>query len=335
MSEDKIIRVILTGFGSVGQSFARILAERTDLPIRMTAVADRSGYVVDPSGLSPHDLLSAKAKGSVSTHPEGQNGTFDRAAMEASNADVLLELASTSYADGEPGWTYTRWALELGRDVVLASKGPLVTHWDDLFSLAERQGCKVGFSATHGAPLPVVGMMSFGLAGSQVSSIRALFNSTTGLLLEKMEQGVALADAIREAQDAGVAETDPSLDVEGWDAAAKCVIVTRAIFGYPLTIDEVDREGIQNVSAEEVREASERGRSIKLVSRVAVADEMVTAEVKPIELARGDPLAILRNGVLGIVYEAEPIGRMFVAGGYGAGGRVTAAAVIRDILTLR
>lgn len=333
MSDVSVRRVALTGFGSVGQAFAQILVERPDLPMRITAAVDRSGYAVDPAGLTPRDLLSAKSEGSVAAHPRGQKQTFDREALEASRAGALLELSSTNYRNGEPGWSYTKTALELGLDVVLASKGPLVTHWFELFALAERHKSTVGFSATHGAPLPVVGMMRFGLAGSKVSSIRALFNSTTGLLLEQMEGGSSLDNAIRSAQDAGVAETDPSLDVEGWDAAAKCVIVARALFDSSVDLGDVSRQGIENVSTAEAQEAARASTPIKLLSQITVEGDKVTASVKPVRLSQDDPLSTLRNGALGIVYEAEPIGRMFVAG-YGAGGRTTAAAVIRDILTL-
>jgi homoserine dehydrogenase len=325
--------VALTGFGSVGQAFARILKERPDLPIVITAVADRGGYVEGPGGLSPEELLATKENGSVAAHRLGKQKPFDRQALESSDAQALVELSSTSYSDGQPGWSYAQSALDLGLDVVLASKGPLVAHWDELFELAGEKGRRVGFSATHGAPLPVVDMARFGLAGSRLTSITALFNSTTGLLLEQMEAGRSLAEAISSAQDAGVAETDPSLDVEGWDAAAKCVIVGRALFGRPLRLEDVRRKGIEDLTTGEVQAAARDGTPIKLLSRVDFDADRLNASVSPSRLDAANPLSTLRNGALGIVYDAEPIGPMFLAA-YGAGGTPTAAAVIRDILSL-
>lgn len=335
MSEG-IRRVAVTGFGSVGQALAQILVDHVELPIVIVAVVDRGGYALDKDGLSPEALLDAKSEGSVARHSSGHKAAFDAEALHASGADALLELSSTNYDDGEPGWGYVQAVLELGLDVVLASKGSLVAHWDELFEGAERAGSRVGFSATHGAPLPAVDMARYGLAGSQITAIRALFNSTTGLLLEQMETGKSLEESLVVASQAGSVETNPALDIEGWDAAAKCVIVGRSIFGGTLTLDGVSRVGIENLSGSEVREAAKNDTPIKLVSTILPGTDGPNASVKPVSLPAGDPLAGLRDGALGIVYEAEPIGAMFVAGysTFGA-GTTTAASVIRDLLTLR
>lgn len=331
MNEPTGGRVALTGFGSVGQALARILVEDSRLPLRITAVADRGGVTVDPDGLDPAELLAAKGRGSVATHVKGRPGHFSRAEMRASGAQVLLELASTEYEDGQPGWGYIQDAFRVGLDVVLASKGPLVAHWDELFALAGKAGRRVRYSATHGAPLPLIDLARVGLPGSRLYSVRALLNSTTGLLLERMEQGMSLGEAMGSILAAGVAETNPRLDVEGWDAAAKCVIVGRSLFGANLTLADVDREGIGNLTAVEVMEASRQGTPIKLLCAIEPGRNGISASVTPRRLAPDDPLANLRDGALGIVYEAEPVGRMFLAA-YGRGGRATAAAVIRDVL---
>ncbi len=327
-------RVAMSGFGSVGQSLARILEARPDLPITLTAVADRRGYAANPMGLQPRALLAAKQQGSVALHPYGRKGTIDAAVLEGCGAEVFVEAASTSFDDGQPGWEYVQTALAQKLDVVLASKGPLVAHWDELHRRVEESGSRLRFSATHGAPLPAVEFATTALRGSRLRSIRALFNSTTGLLLEEMEQGRSLTEALERIGQAGVAETNPRLDVEGWDAAAKCVIVGRSVFGGRMELGQVDRTGIQGLSISDVQAASQSGGPIKLVSRIRPGDHGPEAIVSPEPLSPSDPLAALRRGALGIVYEAEPIGDLFVAA-YGSGGEPTAAAVIRDVLSVR
>ncbi|HZT97666.1 MAG TPA: hypothetical protein VFB34_12600 [Chloroflexota bacterium] len=328
------IRVAMTGFGSVGRNLATILIERPDLPIVLTAAADRSGYAIDPSGLSPQALLDAKRSGGLAGHPLGREGSLTAAELQQSRSGVLVEAASTSFENGQPGWGYVEAAFEAGLDVVLASKGPLVAHWDELYRAASHHGCRVGISATHGAPLPAIDLVAFGMTGSRLSGLRALFNSTSGLLLERMEAGASLEQALQAVSEVGVAETNPRLDIEGWDAAAKCVIVGRSLFGGSLGLAEVDRQGIENLSGDEVRGAAQAGTPVKLVARIEPGPDGPLAAVRPERLQSDDPLASLRNGALGIVYEAEPVGPMFLAA-YGSGGRSTAAAVIRDVLRLR
>src|SRR5579872_2639617 len=326
-------RVALTGFGSVGQSLAQILVEYPDLLLSIAMVADRGGVAVAPDGLDPAALLDAKREGSVARHPNGHAGQVTEDDIRDSGAEVLLELASTSYADGEPGWTYVQSALNMGLNVVLASKGPLVAHWDELFDLAARKNRSVRYSATHGAPLPAIDLARFGLSGSTLRGIRALLNSTTGLLLEQMETGKSLEEAVAMASAAGVAETNPSLDIEGWDAAAKCVILGRSLFGGRLALDEVERTGIEKLESREAAEAARHGTPIKLLCTIEPGLSGPRASVRPARLERADPLSTLRDGALGVVYDAEPIGPVFLAA-YGAGGRPTAAAVIRDVLNL-
>ncbi len=333
MTPAPVIRVALIGFGSVGREFAGILRDYPELPLAITLAVDRGGFALDPHGLDPNTLIAAKALGSVARHESGTAANLDSPPIERSIADVMVEASSTNFATGEPGWSYVKAAIEAGLNVVLASKGPLVAHWDELFRLAEAKGVKVAFSASHGAPLPVIEMARAGFGGSRLLGIRALFNSTTGLILEAMERGASLDEGIVEARAGGVVETDPSLDVDGWDASAKCVIVARRVFGARLTLDEVDREGIRGLTTDQVQQAARQGTPIKLLCRIEPAGDRVRAFVSPAKLPAGDPLATLREGALGVVYDAEPVGPMFLAA-YGKGGLATAAAVIRDIVAI-
>ncbi len=327
-------RVALSGFGSVGRGLAGILADRPQLPISITLVVDRGGFAYDAAGLDPLSLVEAKTHGSVAAHERGRSGPLDLSLLTRATADVLVEAASTSFVDGEPGWSYIKAAFQGSLDVVLASKGPLVAHWDELYRLAEQAGSSVGVAATHGAPLPALELPPVALAGSDLLGFHALLNSTTGVILETVEGGATLAEGIAQAQADGVAETDPTLDVEGFDAAAKCVILGRRLFGARLQLSDVEREGITRLDPGEVQAAGRAGTPIRLVSDVTASPEGVTAKVRPIRLSADDPLSSLHHGALGVVYDAEPVGKMFVAA-YAIGGVATAAAVIRDILSFR
>lgn len=332
MSLASLRRVAMTGFGSVGQGLARILLEHRDLPLVMTAVADRGGFVLSADGLDPARLLDAKAThGTVARYEGGRKGVFGANDLRESAAEVLVEAASTNFSDGEPGWSYVRTALEEGLDVVLASKGPLVAHWDELHKLAREKDVKIAISATHGAPLPAIDFARVALKGSRLNRLHALLNSTSGLLLEEMEKGFSLEEAIARISSVGVAETNPRLDIEGWDAAAKCLIIGRALLGGDMGLRDVDRQGIEKLMPSDVQAAAEAGTPIKLVCEIWPGSNGAEARVRPERLAQDDPLCSLRKGALGIVYDAEPVGPMFV-GAYGAGGIPTAAAVIRDVL---
>lgn len=333
MSAPGSIPVAVTGFGSVGRGLARILVDYPEIPIIITAAVDRSGYALDPSGLDPTGLLAAKWAGSLASHMNGRSGRFGMKALRESQAKVLIEASSTNFVDGEPGSTYARMALLAKVSVVLASKGPLVVHWDSLHELAETTGCMIGISATHGAPVPAVDFGRVALRGNRLRGIHALLNSTTGLILEAMENGASFEESVSTARGGGVAETDLSLDTEGWDAAAKCVILARSLFAARMTLEDVERKGIAQLTPREVREAADARTPIKLVADIGQRDGRVKASVWPQRLMPDDPLAGLRHGALGVVYDAAPVGPLFVAA-YGKGGIPTAAAVIRDVLTI-
>jgi homoserine dehydrogenase len=331
---DEVVRIALVGFGNVGKGLVHILAKHPELPLMITGVADRGGAAIASKGLDPTSLLAAKQRGSVAEHAAGQRGLAGAAFLDAAHANVLVEAASTNFIDAEPGWSYVQAAMARRMDVVLASKGPLVLYWDELWAKADECGVQVRFAGTTGAPLPAIEVARSALLGSRLKRLHALLNATTGFIIETMEGGASLAEGIRSAQQAGVAETDPTLDIEGFDAAAKCVILANTLFGSSLKLEQVHRQGITALTTEEVQTAARAGTPIRLLADIQRDGETVRASVAPTPLPLGNPLATLRHGALGIVYDAEPVGPIFTAV-YKVGGIPTAAAVLRDILSLR
>jgi homoserine dehydrogenase len=199
-------------------------------------------------------LLQAKLNaGSVARHPDGQAGLQGDDFLRLSAADILIEAASTNFQDAEPGWGYVRKAIARDMDVVLASKGSLALFWDDLFSLAEARAKGV-FSGTIGAPLPSLEIASRALVGTNINGFRRH--------CERDEQHNPDADGagrvVRRGRAAGtgigIAETDPTLDVDGWDAAAKTVIMANAVLGARLGLPDVKRTGIRGIEREQFGE---------------------------------------------------------------------------------
>lgn len=338
------LRIALTGFGNVGQGLATLLLRHGDayrdrygISILLTAVLDRGGTAIDASGLDPDRLLRAKASsGTVAGLEGGGENPGVHEFLERSNADILVEAASTNFVDAEPGWTYVREAISGRVDVVLASKGSLAMHWDALFALARQHGAAVRYSATIGAPLPTLDIARYSLVGGDISTIEGIVNGTTNQILTAMSRGLSYDEGVRQAQELGIAETDPTLDVDGWDAAAKIAILSNAIFGTSLTVFDVTREGIRDVSPDQLRTAAQDGHCIKLIARATRTSNGVQATVGPEPRDTRDALGRLTGDAMGTVFQVVPLGEIAAtveSGGHG-GGISTAMTVLRDLLNL-
>jgi homoserine dehydrogenase len=335
------IRLALTGFGSVGKGFAELLQQFGEQYEReygarlvLTGVADRGGAVVNPEGLDPTVLLEAKQRYlTVSGAHLGEPGLEGREFLQKTQANVLLEAASTNFEDAEPGWGYAREALGLGMDVVLASKGSLVLHYQELMEMARKQDARVLFSGAVGAPLPILELADRALIGAGLQGFEAILNGTSNQVLEAMSEGSTYEEGVTIAQEIGVAETDPTLDVDGWDAAAKAVILANALFGVHVGLQDVAREGIREVTASELKEAARDGSRIKLIVRMSKTAGGVQASVGPEKRSQLDVLGRLRGIELGIVFKTKLLGDV-TSTIQDAGGVPTALTVVRDVFNL-
>ena len=243
----RTVRLALTGFGSVGTGVASLLRRnggeyerQLGLQLLLTGVADRGGAVSDPNGLKPDQLLDVKREhGTVAGHERGAAGLRGTDFLKASEADVLLEASSTNFRDAEPGWGYVREALAQEMDVVLASKGALTLFWSELMDAAARAERIVKLGATIGAPLPSLDVVQRSLVGVRIHGFEGILNGTSNTILTLMSEGAGYHEGVRRAQEIGIAETDPTLDVDGWDAAAKVVILANAVLGANVQLGEV------------------------------------------------------------------------------------------------
>ncbi|HEX6507858.1 MAG TPA: hypothetical protein VF221_09525 [Chloroflexota bacterium] len=339
------VRLAMTGFGNVGKGVAELLRDQTDdyaarygVRLILSAVADRNSAAVNADGLDPAVLLRTKAEtGSVGGESGLREGISRHELLRRSGAHVFIEAATTNFDDAEPGWSTIRAALSQNMDVVLASKGALVLYYTRLMNEARSRGRLVRYSATVGAPLPVLDMFERTLVGARITGFEGILNSTSNEILGAMADGSSYEEGVRLAQQLGIAETDPTLDVDGWDAAAKAAILANTAFGTSLGIGNVERKGIRTIQADQLMTAAGEGATIKLISSAFRDGDQVTAVVRPQARPLSDPLGRLKGGELGIVIHAEPIGHVTstVENTSGvSGGTLTAMTVLRDVLNL-
>jgi homoserine dehydrogenase len=311
------LTVALLGGGTVGASVARLLLEsardleeRVGAPVVLTAVAVRDAAKPRPG--VPADLVTA-----------------DAAAVAASGADIVVEVMGGI----EPARTLILAAMAAGSSVVTANKALLAADGATLYEAAARNGVDLYFEAAVAGAIPLLRPLRESLAGDQVTKVLGIVNGTTNFILTKMdEEGADYATVLAEAQALGYAESDPTADVEGHDAAAKAAILAELAFHTRVTLDDVYCEGISKVTAEDIVAAQQMGFVIKLLAVAELTDAGVIVRVHPTMLPRSHPLASVRGAFNAVFIEAESAGEVMFYG-RGAGGAPTASAVLGDVVS--
>lgn len=311
------LTVALLGGGTVGASVARLLLEnardmeeRVGAPVVLTAVAVRDTAKARPG--VPAELVTADAE-----------------AVAGSGADIVVELMGGI----EPARTLILQAMAAGSSVVTANKALLAADGATLYEAAARHGVDLYFEAAVAGAIPLLRPLRESLAGDRVTKVMGIVNGSTNYMLTKMdEEGVEYSAVFDEAMSLGYLEADPSLDIDGHDAAAKAAILAELAFHTRVTIDDVYCEGISQVTSGDVRAAQQMGFVIKLLAVAERTDDGVIVRVHPTMLPRSHPLAAVRGSFNAVFVEAEAAGQMMFYG-RGAGGDPTASAVMGDLVT--
>ena len=339
-------RLIVVGFGVVGQGFVKLLRtkraylqKRYRVDLRLVGVANaRHGLVYRKEGLRPTTLLKfAETKGALSDYPCAANFRTALEGLRAVDADVLVEVSPTNLLDAEPAISHMRAALAKRMHVVTANKGPGALAAGELFALARQNGVHLRMESAVMAGTPVLSTIREGMAGASVTAIRGILNGTTNYILTAMASGQDYAEALVEAQEKGYAESDPTADVEGYDAVAKTMILAALVFGHPLAVEEVRREGITQITRQQVQAEAFAGQRIKLIAslqlRPGVAGRPATVEasVQPTSLPLLDPLARVDGAMDAITIHADTLSSVTIIGP-GAGGIETAQGLMADVL---
>jgi homoserine dehydrogenase len=362
----KTHRLILAGMGNVNRSFlgilqsqAALLRERYGLAFTIVGAADSGGAAIDPAGVDITALLAAKRAGSsIATLPGiGHSGVTALDLARTLDADALLEATPVNLRDGQPGLDVVRAALGRGIACVLANKGPLALAYAELAGMSDLAAREMGdgrwelgqllnhpptpisqppalrFSACVGGAMPSVNVGWRDMLGCRIERVEAVLNGTTQGILRAMEHGTSYADALAEMQRRGLAETDPTLDVEGWDAANKIVILANAVLGQPTTLANVAVEGITQLTADDLRAASARGERIVLLCLAERVGDAYRLSVRPTALPADHPMARMGADEMGIVYHTDIAGKLSMTTSE-MDPIPTAAAMLRDTIEI-
>ena len=313
------IRFTLVGLGNLGRRLCEILLEkeallhrRYELDLRLVAAADSRGAAYDPAGLDLAEVVRLKrARGTIADYPgAGRQGWQAPALVATVEADLLLEASPVNLKQGaEPGLTCIRTALQRGMHVVTPNKGPLVLAYRELHDLAAAQGVELRFDGTVAGGLPALAIGQRDLRGAVIYRLAAVPNLVTGYIMDLLTDGRSWEEALSSARREGVLEADASWDLEGWDAAAKLVILTNAVLEYPARLEDVATTGITALNHDALRLARERGCRYRLLAQAGRrADGTYDLSVAPVPLPPDHPLGRLGNKQMGVVFGTDIYG---------------------------
>jgi homoserine dehydrogenase len=314
---EKVLRVGLLGFGTVGSSFAEVLAASEAQDIRLTHIFNRGverKRTHERAKFVPTDAIWTDRVEDV---------------LEASDVDVVVELMGG--LDPVEGWL--RAALNSGKSVVTANKQLIAYRGAALFTLAAEKRVHLLYGAAVAGGVPVIPGVAQGLGGDQIKRVSGIVNGTCNFILSSMEAGADYGEVLATAQGLGYAEANPSADVDGFDARAKLCILSRLALHAEIDPDTVPAQTISHVSAIDFAYAKELGCTIRQVSRAQLNGDKVSARVGPMLVPKTSPIA-WSHGTQNMVVTSGKFGGDVVFSGHGAGGHPTAVAVMSDVLAV-
>jgi homoserine dehydrogenase len=314
-------KLALMGFGNVGQPLAVLLLEkqaelrsRYDLTFSFSGIATgHHGTAINPDGLDIEQALAFARNGDsldqLSVHDLPTSGIDF---IKHCQADVLFENTPVNYEDGQPAVDYLTTALQMGMHAITANKGPVVHAYHKLTQLADAEKRRFLFEATVMDGAPIFSLFRSSLPGANLRSFKGILNSTTNLILGRMESGDKFEDAVAYAQEIGIAESNPSGDIDGWDASVKVAALVTVLMGVPLKPAEIDRTGIRDLSLSDIQSAKENGMRWKLVCTAVKQNRQVHASVAPQMVPPDSPLYQV-NGTSSIVqFETDVLGSLSI-----------------------
>lgn len=333
----------LIGFGGVGQALIKLLIDKEsyllqqyNLKINVKYIIKSNGGIYNASGINLSEILKVIDENiNITCHNEWKDNLNINDIIDNNDIDTLVELTSTNIETGEPGLTHIRKSLENNINVVTGNKGPILLDYKKLKVLADNNNVELKVGCTTGGALPSINGGIYDIAGSKIQSIEGVLNGTTNYILSKMANyNVDYKEALLEAQKVGIAESDPSLDVLGYDTASKIIILSNVLMNSDLKLEDLKINGIEEVRLDNIEKAKVRGNKIKLIGKVYKKDNLVKGYVTPIEIDENHPLYCVDYKNKGIYYKTDTLGDISIIGG--ASGTMNAAAsILRDIILLR
>ncbi len=330
----------LMGFGNVGRATARLLASKQEflrlrhgITFRVVGIyTQRHGCAIDPEGVELLRAVRLVERGQSLAELTLLAEPPDALAfLRTCGASVLLESIPVNYETGQPALDYLRTGLELGMHAITANKGPVVHGYEALTSLAEAHQLSFLFESAVMDGAPIFSLWREALPGAVMNGFRGILNSTTNYILTRMEGGESFAQALTHAQQIGIAETDPSGDVDGWDAAVKVAALVTVLMGRACTPAQVMRTGIAELTATDVQQASRDGKRWKLVCSAGWEGSVLTSRVAPELVDAGDPLFNVSGTSSAITFFADVLPALTIVEG-DPGPETTAYGLLADFL---
>lgn len=284
-----ILRLALVGFGNVGQEFVRLLLDKREwlirskgLDVEVHSISTKTrGSLASKKPLDLEKILKLmKEKGDLRSYGHELTDMSPSKLLSKSDADMMIELSTLNIDTGQPAIDNIEAAMENGMDVVTANKGPIAFAYRDLRNLARSRGVHFRFEGTVMDGTPIFNLVERTLPGCEILGLSGILNSTSNFVLAQMAGGRTMEEAIREAQRRGFAEADPSLDIDGWDAAAKITALANVLMDAGMNPKMVTRTGIRNLSIDDIRKATSAGKKIKMIASAKPVAEGVLLEVK-------------------------------------------------------
>ena len=321
------LKIAILGFGSVGKGLAKIIADK-NLGIIITAIADSKSGIIDNKGLNVAKVLLAKKKTGLC----GDTSITPQKIIETAEYDVLVEVTPTNATTGQPALDYIKAALSRGKNVVTSNKGPIALEYKALQKMADDNNCLLKYEATVCGAIPIIHALQHGLAGNKIKKIYGVFNGTCNYILTRMsDEKLTYKQALLEARELGYAESDPTYDIKGIDAAIKLVILANTVLGFDKTLDDVEITGIDNMSSDAIGLALEDGKTIRLIGEIDAERE--TLSVAPRILPKNHIL-VVKDTLNAVTARTDLAGDVTLIG-KGAGSFETASAIISDLLYIK
>jgi homoserine dehydrogenase len=329
------------GFGNVGKALANLLLDKqveiqkkNNVTFTVTGIATGSrGIALNPDGINLTQCLERVTTGQPITSISSPSPPITNSLnfIQKCGADVLFETTPVNYETGQPAVDYIRIALESGMHVITANKGPVVHGYQELTALAESKGVKFYFESAVMDGAPVFGLFRETLPVAHISAIRGVLNSTTNLILTRMENGESFDEAVKFTQSIGIAETNPSGDIDGWDAAIKVSALATVLMGIPTIPKEVNRTGIRGITSEDITKAKSEGRRWKLVCEARRGGDHLECSVSPQMVTIDSPLYGVEGTTSIIQIESDVLGKLSIIE-EDPGTHTTAYGMLADFL---
>jgi homoserine dehydrogenase len=336
------MRIAIIGFGHVGRAFGQLLVdkklslEREGIDARVIYIIDLGGGIYQQHGIAHRELLEiCKAKPQPFLYPRGgsKDVTFG-SLLKKRDVDVVVEMTPTNKETGEPGMTHIKESLARGIHVVTSNKGPILLAYKKLNDLARANNVQLGIGCTCGGALPTINGGIIDMAGSSITSIEGVLNGTTNFIITQMETNkVSYQEALAEAQALGIAETDPTLDVEGWDTASKLLILTNVLMNDDKNLEDISVNGITRLTREDVDQARKEGKKYRLIGRSLLINDTLSMSVTLEKVPPGHPFYNLEGPNKAVRYISDTLGDLTMMGG-ASDVRSAAASILRDCITI-